>query len=182
MTGQGIARRYAKALLGVAEGQEGAWDDRLTVVASALTSDLGRRLFLNPTIAAGAKAALAKSLIGEDQPELEHFLGVVIEHRRERLIQEIAEAFHQLVLARAGYTEAVIETARALEENEKQATKTALDRFLGKKSWPIFRVAPGLVGGARIRFGDRMIDGSVVGDLERLRNLLTRANQSEVSP
>ncbi len=178
---QGISGRYARALMALAPGQEASWDERLTMVAAALSSPLGRQLFYNPTLSMVSKQKLVGALLGEEHPMLQNFLAVVIQHGRERLVEEIAQMFHQLVLVHEGYTEAVVETARELNSEERESAKAALDRFFDKPAWPSFRVTPGLIGGARVRFGDRMVDGSVAGDLDRLRSALMRANQSEVS-
>ena len=180
MTAQAISRRYAKALMAVADGRETELDQTLSLAAGALGSSPGRRLFFNPTLSADAKQALVKTIFGDDEV-LAKFFGVVIEHGRERLIEEIAQEFHQLVLAHNGYTEAIVETARELDGVEQQAAKAALDQFLGKPCSPVFRVSPALIGGARVRFGDRMIDATVAGELGSLRNRLMRVNQSEVS-
>jgi len=181
MMAQGIARRYARALMALAQDHASEWDEWLTDLADVLSSVEGRKLFFNPTISAASKQDLVRTLLADRDEVLYRFLSVVIQHGRERLVSEMAQAFHQMLLAREGYTEAVIETARELDAEERESAKAALDRFLGKKSWPSFRVAPDLIGGARVRFGDRMVDASVAGDLGKLRNLLTRANQSEVS-
>lgn len=182
MTAQSVARRYAAALMAASQAPlDDGLDRRLAELAQTLTSSEGRLLFFNPTISASAKRALVQKLVGESDI-LYRFLAVVIEHGREQLIEEVARAFHHLVLTQAGYTEAVVETARVLDTNEQELARMALDRFLGKKSWPTFQVEPALIGGIRVRFGDRMIDGTVAGDLSRLRNLLSQANQSEVSP
>ena len=178
---EGLARRYARALLAVSGPQAAAYDEQLTQLANVLVEPAGRRFFFNPTVAADAKRHFAHAIWGESFPRLENFLAVVIEHGRETLIQEIASAYHRLVLEEQGFTEAVVETARELGENERQATREALDKFLGRATWPSFRVEPTLLGGVRVRYGDQMIDGSISGKLRRIKGRLMQANQSEVA-
>ncbi len=177
----GLARRYARALFAISGPRAAAYDEQLRRLADALSESAGRRFFFNPTVAAESKRKFVHAIWGQSFPALEKFLSVVIEHGRETLVQQMASAYHSLVLAEQGLAEAVVETARELGDSERQATREALDKFLGEPTWPSFRVEPGLLGGVRVRYGDRMIDASVTGKLQRLKGRLLRAAQSEVT-
>lgn len=182
MNDAGLARRYARALYQAAGGDRArALDPDLSALTARLTEPPGDRLYLNPTLASGTKRRLVLELTKGEDPLLRDFLAVVIDHRREGLLADISRAFHQQVLAASGLTEATVESARELSDEERLATEKALRQFLGRGVAPRFQVDRTLIGGVRVRYGDRMIDASVLGNLRRMRTLLARTNRSEVT-
>lgn len=181
MTSQAVSRRYARALMAVAAKALNEIDERLSQIVEALTSEPGKRLFLNPTLSQRDKRDLVSAILDPDEGVVHNFLAVVIQHGRETELREISRQFHLLVLKAQGYTEATVETAQALTREQQESATAALDRFFGGRSWPNFQVVPALIGGVRVRFDDRMIDASVSGELGMIRKLLIRANQSEVT-
>lgn len=182
MNDAGLARRYARALYQAAGAERAkALDPDLSGLVARLTEPPGDRLYLNPTLPAGVKRRLVLELTEKEDPLLRDFFAVVIEHRREGLLEEIGRAFHEQVLSASGLTETVVESARELSDEERATTERALRAFLGRGVAARYRVDQALIGGVRVRYGDRMIDASVLGNLRRMRTLLTRTNPSEVT-
>jgi len=180
MKDEALARRYAVALLEVVgEAESQAVDDALGRVARQLTESEASRIWLHPALGTEAKRALIAALAEEEPPVLRRFLEVIIAHRREAEIATIAESFHRAVLNQKGLTEAVIASGRPLPPDEQQRAGEALSRFLGKRLAPRFEVDPALIGGVRVTWGDRMLDWSVAGALERLKSRLL-ATREEV--
>ncbi|MBX5467557.1 MAG: ATP synthase F1 subunit delta [Firmicutes bacterium] len=178
MKDEAVARRYAAALLEVVGSEAEAVDAALSRLARDLSATEASRIWLHPALGAEAKRGLVRALATEeDPPVVTRFLDVVIAHRREAEVATIAESFHQAVLERAGLTEAVIASGRPLAPEEQARATEALSRFLGRRLWPRFEVDPSLIGGVRVTFGDRMIDWSVQGALDRLRANLLAARE-----
>lgn len=180
MRDEALARRYATALLEVVgEAESQPVDEALARVAHQLLETEAARIWLNPVLGHEAKRALIAALVEEEPPVLARFLEVIIAHRREAEIATIAESFHRAVLEQKGLTEAVITSGRPLPQEEKVRAQEALSRYLGKRLAPRFEVDPALIGGVRVTWGDRMLDWSVAGALERLKSRLL-ATREEV--
>jgi F-type H+-transporting ATPase subunit delta len=101
-----------------------------------------------------------------------NFLNVVIQHDRMSLIGEIAAAFRTLLDERTGVAVAEITTARPLDDTEKQELAAALKARTGKQVRMNFALDPALIGGVTARIGSTIYDGSVRGQLARLRDEL----------
>ena len=72
-----------------------------------------------------------------------------------------------------GIVEAIVTSAAPLEEAERAALAERLAALTGQRVEIEERVDPALLGGLQVRIGDRLIDGSVRGRLERLRATLS---------
>jgi F-type H+-transporting ATPase subunit delta len=107
-------------------------------------------------------------------PHTLSFLLVVLQHDRMAHLAEIAEAFDSLLNERLGIVVAAVRSARPLEEPEKQELASALRARTGKQVEMTFTLDPGLIAGVVAQVGSTIYDGSVRGQLERLRIDLTR--------
>lgn len=174
-----VSFRYARALVDVVTGSGSSvvGDPHL------LTSQLGefaqlieenaelKILFITPAIPLKKKLAV----LSEIAPRLgleavtQNFLGVVLEHDRFPILGEIVEAFELLLNERLGIVVAQVSSARALEDAEKQELEKALRQCTGKRVQMHFSLDPGLIGGVTAQVGSTIYDGSVRGQLERLR-------------
>ena len=105
----------------------------------------------------------------ELEPLTKNFLNVVIHHDRMNLLGEIAASFRMLLDERFGVTVAEVTAARTLEEGEKEELARALSARTGKQVRMTFSLDPTLIGGLLARIGSTIYDGSVRGQLERLR-------------
>lgn len=167
-------RSYAEALAEVAlaekrpEQMRRELGDFLALMAES--SDL-RNFLESPAVPARAKQAVISKLIERTgaSEALRNFLFLVVDHRRVGLLGAIGVAFGQELNARLGILEAEISAARELGAEEKQELVAVLERRTGKKIEASYRVAPELVGGAVVRIGSTIYDGSVRNGLERLR-------------
>lgn len=175
-----VSLRYARALVDALLGQRPGLPastaevipNQLEAFQSLLEENAELRiLFSTPAISAVKKrivlAELASRLGWE--PMTRNFLNVVIQHDRMNLLGEIAAAFRALLDERMGITVAEITTARPLEEPEKKELETALHARTGRQVRLSFLLDPELIGGVTARVGSTIYDGSVRGQLERLR-------------
>jgi len=184
-----VSFRYARALVDVVTSHEGpgAGDPR------ALTSQLEdfsqlmeqnaelRILFSTPAIPMKKKLAVLSEIVPKMglQAVVRNFLSVVLEHERFSVLDEIVEAFELLLNERLGIVVAQVSSARALGEAEKQELEKALRDRTGKQVQMSFSLDPGLVGGVTAQVESTIYDGSVRGQLERLRSELAgRATSS----
>lgn len=183
-----IARNYAETLLALAtrHGGDAAVDEyavALDEVGELLRRDPRVRQFLEtPRIDAEAKKRAVRAAFGGRVPEhLLRFLLVVVEKRRQALLPQIANEYHALVDQLRGRIGAEITLASQPTPALQSELVASLERKIGKKVVPTFRVDPGLVGGVLIRVGDQILDGSVRRRLAALRRRLLEVRLPETS-
>jgi F-type H+-transporting ATPase subunit delta len=101
-----------------------------------------------------------------------NFIAVLIDKRRTRFLAEIVAQFAQELNQRLGFADAQITTARELGVTERTALEQDLTRVTGKTVRARYEQDPAILGGAIARVGSTVYDGSVKGQLERLRQQL----------
>jgi F-type H+-transporting ATPase subunit delta len=178
-----VATRYAKALVDVvaAPGSQVDPSVALTQLRSieavfAGSTDL-RNALLSPAVSPSRKRAVVSSILGPLalHKQVLNFLFVVIDHRRVHEFSSITEAFEALLDERLGYVRADVTTARDLTPDQTAILETEISRVAGKKAKLKFSTDPALVAGVVARIGSTVYDGSVRGQLDRLRTKLARA-------
>jgi F-type H+-transporting ATPase subunit delta len=175
-----VSMRYAKALVDVvAEPNSGidgqhAKDQLRQVAAIISSSDDLRGAFLSPAVSPSRKRAVVAKLIAPlgIHNKIRNFLYVVIDHRRVHEISSIVEAFEVLLDEQLGFVRADVTSAAPLNDAQKAALEQQLTRMAGKKAKLKFSTDPALVAGVVARVGSKVYDGSVRGQLERLRTSL----------
>lgn len=172
-----VSRPYANAVFNLAkkERQLPAWSKMLGVLTATAGDDRVRRLLESPEIANVLKA---QRLIEVCSDELDdrgrRFLRVLAENDRLDLIAAIAEQFEQLKAQEERILEVDVISAYAVSDSEERRLKQALERKFEKEVILASRVDSTLIGGAIIRAGDTVIDGSVRGKLDKLAESLLR--------
>jgi F-type H+-transporting ATPase subunit delta len=101
-----------------------------------------------------------------------NFISLVVDHRRTELLREFEQAFGEELNARLGIEQAEVTSARELSPAEKKELSAVLERRTGKKIEARFREDKALLGGAVVRLGSTIYDGSVREQLNRLRERL----------
>ena len=169
-----IARRYAQGVFQLAEAEHDldAWRRELTQLDALLQDDVLRAAFANPAVTTSRRMELARKLAPELRPETQNLLRLLIEHRRTTEMPAIRRAFERMADEAAGIANVALTTAIDVGEAERQQYERALAHRLGKKVRVEYRHDPRLVAGATVQIGDRLIDGSVRTQLDRLRQLL----------
>ena len=169
-----IARRYAQGVFDLA-GSEGKLDDwrrELDLLDDLLEDDVLRAAFANPAVSTPRRLELAEGLAAELRKETQNLLRLLIEHRRTREMPDIRREFERLADEAAGVVNATLTTAVDLDDRERRNYQQELSRRLGRDVRLEHRRDPGLIGGATVQIGDRLIDGSVRTQLQRLRQQL----------
>jgi F-type H+-transporting ATPase subunit delta len=140
----------------------------------AESSDL-RRVWENPAVPAEQKRKLLDAIVqreGIDKP-VRNLVAVVIDHRRVPFLPRIVEQLEKELDARLGLTEAQIFSARSLDDAERRALEAQIEKTTGKKVRARYALDPSLLGGAVIRVGSTIYDGSVKGQLEKIREAIS---------
>jgi F-type H+-transporting ATPase subunit delta len=101
-----------------------------------------------------------------------NFIYLIVSHRRTELLREIQQVFSQELNARLGIAEASVTSAKPLSLEERVQVTAALERKTGKKIEARFEEDDSLLGGAVVRVGSTVYDGSVREQLNRLRQQL----------
>lgn len=175
-----VSKRYAQALVDVVtEPNSGitppqAMDQLRVVAAMIATSDDLRGALLTPAISPSRKRAVILKLTTplNIHAKIRNFLYVVIDHRRVHEIPSIAEAFEVLLDEYLGFVRADVSSAKDLTGEQQAALEAQLSRMAGKKAKLRFTTDPALLAGVVARVGSKVYDGSVRGQLERLRATL----------
>jgi F-type H+-transporting ATPase subunit delta len=166
--------QYANALADVALAQ-GAADaalKQLTDFAAAfdISSEL-RNFMTTPGVPREAKHGVIEKIaarIGAGKI-IRNFLFVIADHQRTHILPEILAAFQDVIRQRQGIAEAEISSAVELSAAQKKKFAQTLERLTGKKIQAIYSLDPALMGGAVVRVGDTIYDGSVRNSLNEMR-------------
>ena len=168
-----IARRYAQGIFQLAKEPDlDSWRQELAQLEALLQDDVLRAAFANPSVTTPRRMELAQRLAPELRRETQNLLRLLIEHRRTSEMPAIRREFERMADQASGIVNVALTTAVDLSDAEQQRYERALADRLGKKVRMDYRHDPGLVAGATIQIGDRLIDGSVRTQLDRLRQRL----------
>ena len=170
-------RIYAEALFGAAKdaGRLAPVNEAMTdFAAMAAESHAVRSVLKNPQFDPGVKGQVLADLAGDSEPLFTNFLRVVAEKGRAGEIEEIAQAFEQLMAAEEKRLTVELTTARELSDSEADAILQEIEKAAGRKVDATRKVDAGLVGGIVLKVGSLRVDASVRGRLERLRHELVR--------
>jgi F-type H+-transporting ATPase subunit delta len=130
--------------------------------------------FVNPSIAALEKVAVLDKLnqqLGLIK-ELRNLIAVLITHNRISGVEEVAAAYRKLQQEQSGIRQAEVVTARLLNEVERAKLTAEVAKLAGSKVDASFREDASVLGGAVVRIGSTVYDGSLRGRLERLKDAL----------
>lgn len=164
------ARPYARAIFELASERGGydQWSSRLGYWASVVQDDTMRTRLAEPGITAQAKADLvAKVSDGLDADSLS-LLKLLAENDRLASLPDMYQQYEQLRREAQGEEEAHVVSAYALTDEQTSNIVEALGKRLSCKVRITSEVDPDLIGGAIIRAGDLVIDGSIRGRLAAL--------------
>jgi F-type H+-transporting ATPase subunit delta len=171
-----VARPYARAAFAEARGEDrlAPWSQALKVAAQVVKDPRVEGLLDNPRVTA---SELAELIIGIAGPELgehgENFVRTLAANRRLAYLPEISAQFEVLKDAAQGVADVTVTSAAALDVAEQKKLAAALEKRLKRKVRLHTEVDPGLIGGAIVRAGDLVIDGSLSTRLERIAYELT---------
>jgi F-type H+-transporting ATPase subunit delta len=169
-----LAERYASALVDVTleNKQADQVKQELAAFAAMVRESADLHAFLaNPSIGRAVKHAAIEQLVARmgASRTLRNYLFVIVDQRRAGMLLEIELAFSALLDARQGLTRAAVTSAADLTAEERAELGAALVKLTGKKVQAQFNTDPALIGGAVVKIGSTIYDGSVRAQLNRLR-------------
>ena len=175
------ASRYARAFADVASERKldgSALVDQLTTYVEAMRSSAELRIIWEtPSVPLEQKVAVVDAIAqqyGADRL-VRNFVAVLIQNRRVGALPEIARELERELNDRLGIVEAEVTTTRELSSSERQQLEAQLARMIGKKIRARYSQDAGIKGGAVIKVGSTIYDGSVKGRLQRLKEQLVSA-------
>ena len=169
------ARRYAEAAFEVAMRDDTLerWRADLDYAASVAGDERVLRVLANPAIPIERRATALDQLLGDRvSAGAANLVRLLLRRGRIEDLPRVAAEFRRLDDERQGITHATAISATELTEDEIRALTARLEQSTGGRIALDVEVDPSLLGGLVVRVGDRLIDGSVRGRLERLRSQL----------
>ena len=172
-----VAERYAAALADVAiahrSGEVVRKDLASFIAAYSESADL-RNALETPSIEQDLKIKIVQSVAAKMglNEAVRNFVILIVSHQRTHLFREINEAFGTELNRRLGIEEAEVTTARELSDAEKKELLGVIERRTGKKIEAKFVADQSVLGGAVVRVGSTVYDGSVREQLNRMRERL----------
>jgi F-type H+-transporting ATPase subunit delta len=170
-----LARPYAVAAYQRAKetSSTAQWEDMLAFLADALDDPLLRQAASNPLADKDQfLAALFDLCQGELNEEGQNFLRLLVHNHRLGLMPSIRTLFSHYRAEDEGYIDVSVATAFPLASDEEQDIAAIVENLVKRQARLTVHQDESLIGGVVIRAGDRVIDGSVRGQLQRLEKTL----------
>jgi F-type H+-transporting ATPase subunit delta len=173
-----VLGRYARAYADVAVEQKLSPEKtvaELEQMAAVINGSRElRNVLLNPAVSREQKLNLLDAIIQRigANKVLRNFLAVLIDHRRVGNIGELVEEIKRELDRRMGFAEAKVTSVRELTSAERATLEKQLAAITGKTVRATYAEDASLLGGVTVRVGSTIYDGSVHGQLQRIRERL----------
>lgn len=170
-----LARPYAFAAFKRAKEKKSSasWSESLAFLSVVVSDKTLAALINNPKVKKSKLSDLLLDLCkGNIDKEVENFLRLLLQNNRLALLPDIAKQFEALKAEDEGYITVEAIAAYPFDKEGEKKFVAALEKKLNKKVHLKVAVDKTLIGGVLVRAGDRVIDGSIKGQLESLRKTL----------
>jgi len=179
MEDESVARRYAAALFAVSAREQRTVAIRTelqSIIEAIEQNPLLKTTLTHPLLTEERKKATVESVFKDSvSADTLAFLNLLIDKRRTHALSAINDEFTRLVREQQNIEFATAVTAIPLTRHETRELEKSLEARTGKDIELKTEVDPSLMGGVLVRIGDTVLDGTVKGNLERLReHLLAR--------
>jgi F-type H+-transporting ATPase subunit delta len=174
-----ISRRYAKALVRLAEEQnqiERFGEELGQFSALLVDQELLRLILESPTLPMDRKTALLGDLLASLQPAatVKDFFGLLLEKDRLQYLPQIWNDYRALADDLSGIVRAKVTAAAELSAGQRHAIGSSLQQQTGKQVELTVAVDPALLGGLQAEIGGRLFDGSIKTQLNRIEDTLKK--------
>ena len=176
-----VASRYARALVDAILAQKIDADIarlQLRSIGQAVhDSDDLRRVWESPAVSPEQKRSVLDAITRQMTvaKPIRNFIAILIDNRRIAMLDDIIRQFENELDNQLGFVEVEISSARTLTPGEKRDLENRVERMTGKKVRARYASNPELLGGVSIRVASTIYDGSVRGQLEKMRQQLSLA-------
>jgi F-type H+-transporting ATPase subunit delta len=170
-----LARPYAAAAFKRSQetGTTEKWSESLAFMSAALNDKEMSAIVGNPKVSKERLLTLMLDICQESiDEEGVNFLKLLVQNDRLTLAPTIAKLFEAYKAENEGYVDVEVATAFAFSKEEKKSFTSVLEKTLGKKVHINVTVDKSLIGGVLVRAGDRVIDGSIKGQLQHMQKAL----------
>ncbi len=179
-----LASKYAQAIYELA-AEKNMLDkvgEQLLLVESTISShsDLATLLY-HPQILPAAKKETITKIFSQDLDDFVHkFLLLLVDKRRETILPDIIQEYVMLANETRNIAEAEVTTAMPLAEDEYTALRNKLSQVTGKNMVLKTRVDERILGGVIVKIGDKLIDGSIVRQIQRMQTALLSSEVTKI--
>ncbi len=171
------ARPYAKAILELADSEKAMadWSKQLQFMAAVALDPEFHDLVVDPKLTKQEVADLFITACGDDiDDQGKNLIKLLAENGRIVILPELSLFYDKLRADAQGTVAAEVYSAHRLSKEQRITLEKALQKRLGREVKITSHVDNSLLGGAVIRAGDLVIDGSLKGRIEKLNAALTR--------
>jgi len=172
-----IARRYAKALINLAEKDLENTGKSLTALADVYSNSTELSEVLSDTkVSSQIKQNVLKKILKKIKVSklVDTFIRYLLAKRRIVLLPNIERAFNLLLQEKLGRIEAGITVAQEIPEVTVGKLEKAISRYSGKEVTVNITIDPAIIGGIVTRIGSVVIDGSIHTQLNQIRQSIIR--------
>jgi len=172
-----IARRYAKALINLAEKDLENTGKSLTALADVYSNSTELSEVLSDTkVSSQIKQDVLKNILKKIKVSklVDTFIRYLLAKRRIVLLPNIERAFNLLLQEKLGRIEAGITVAQEIPEVTVGKLEKAISRYSGKEVTVNITIDPAIIGGIVTRIGSVVIDGSIHTQLNQIRQSIIR--------
>ncbi len=176
-----VALRYAHAFASVTASSHldgNAAQRQLRDFSETLAdSDELREVLMNPSIASEQKLRILDAIAGRIGmfPQVRNFIAVIMDHQRLAELDEILAEYHAVADEQAGLAEAEITSAHPLNAADRAELEAQVSKLAGGRVRATYRQDATLLGGAVVRIGSTVYDGSIRAQLQHLKQKLVNA-------
>ena len=166
-----IARPYAHAIFAIADAKDARkiWSQLLAIFAQCTADTHVKSIIANPKVDNKQVIALIADIAGDlMNDDARNTLALLAANNRLRLLADIAAIYETLLAESEAVITADVTTAQILTTDQINNISAALKKRLGKEIILNESIDKSLLGGAIIKAGDLVIDGSALGRLNRL--------------
>lgn len=166
-----IARPYAKAVFELAQSQNvlAEWSDFLNTLAAGLTAADTKLLLEDPRLTPVQTGDVLVTALGDAATQQQrNFVRLLAENDRLAVVGEIADLYAEERAKAEQVADVTVVSAFTVTDAQQAAIQAKLAARLGANIRIETQVDESLVGGAIIKMGDQIIDGSVKGRLEKM--------------
>lgn len=171
-----LARPYAQAIFALAQetSNYAAWGAALAELEAVIDTAPVQRLLGNPRVSRQQLIDILVSACGDGTTtQTRRLIEILAANDRLVVVPQIAQLYGEYRAAAERVIEAKVTSAFTVTAEQQEAIKTALKARLGRDVALSCEVDKSLIGGAIIRAGDLVIDGSITGKLNKLNLALS---------